>query len=81
MFADTDCWLSQCKCCHLAKGDYTQPKTQQGSLVVHQPLELFCVDFTKADVAKGGGAKRTFSFPLMLSQSLVKPLSQTIKNP
>ena len=26
----------------------------QGSLVAHQPLELLCIDFTKADVAKGG---------------------------
>ena len=23
-------------------------------MVAHQPLELFCIDFTKADVAKGG---------------------------
>ena len=29
-------------------------KTQQGSLTAHQPLELLCIDFTKADVAKGG---------------------------
>ena len=35
-------------------GDYTEPKTQQGSLVANQPLELLCIDFTKADVAKGG---------------------------
>ena len=46
MFMDTDRWLSQCKRCHIAKGDYTEPKTQ--------PLELLCIDFTKADVAKGG---------------------------
>ena len=54
MFTDTDCWLSQCERCHIAKGDYTEPKTQQGSLIAHQPLELLCIDFTKADVAKGG---------------------------
>ena len=54
MFVDTNHWLSQCKWCHIAKGDYTEPKTQQGSLVARQPLELLCVDFTKADVAKGG---------------------------
>ena len=36
------------------KGDYTEPKTKQGSLVAHQPLELLCIDFTKAYVAKGG---------------------------
>ena len=53
-FADTDHWLLQCKRCHIAKGDYTEPKTQQGNLIAHQPLELLCIDFTKADVAKGG---------------------------
>ena len=55
MFADTDHWLSQCEMCHIAKGDYTEPKTQQGNSVVHQPLELLCIDFTKADMAKGEG--------------------------
>ena len=54
MFANTDCWLAQCKWCLISKGDYTEPKTQQGSLVANQPLELLCIDFTKADVAKGG---------------------------
>ena len=80
MFADTNHWLLQCEWCHIAKGDYMEPKTQQGSLVAHQPLELLCVDFTKADIAKWG-AKRTFLFSLMLYQSIVKPLSLTIKNP
>ena len=53
MFTDTDHWLSQCKWCLVAKGDYTEPKTLQGSLVAHQPLELLGIDFTKADIAKG----------------------------
>ena len=54
MFTDTDCWLSQCERCHIAKGDYTDPKTQQGTLTANQPLEVLCKDFTKADPAKGG---------------------------
>ena len=54
MYRDTDHWLSQCERCHISKGDYTEPKTQQGSLTAQQPLELLCIDFTKADVAKGG---------------------------
>ena len=54
MFADTNHWLSQCKQCLISKGDYTEPKTQQGSLVAHQPLELLCIDFMKADIAKEG---------------------------
>ena len=54
MFTDTDLWLSQCERCHIVKGDYTEPKTQQGSLVAHQPLRLLSIYFTEADVAKGG---------------------------
>ena len=54
MFADTDHWISQCERCLISKGDYTEPKTKQGSLTAQQPLELLCIDFTKADVAKGG---------------------------
>ena len=54
MFADTDRWLAQCEWCHIAKGDYTEPKTQQGTLTASQPLELLCIDFTKADPSKGG---------------------------
>ena len=53
MFRDTDHWLSQCERCLISKGDYIEPKTQQGSLTAQQPLELLCTDFTKADVAKG----------------------------
>ena len=54
MFVDTDRWLLQCERCHIAKGDYTEPNTQKGHLTTHQPLELLCIDFTKADAAKGG---------------------------
>ena len=54
MFADADHWLAQCERCLISKGDYNEPKTVQGSLVANQPLELLCIDFTKADVAKGG---------------------------
>ena len=54
MFIDTDRWLAQCEQCHIAKGDYTEPKTQQGTLTASQPLELLCVDFTKADPLKSG---------------------------
>ena len=54
MFTDTNRWLAQCEWCHIAKGDYTEPKTQQGTLTAIQPLELLCIDFTKADPSKGG---------------------------
>ena len=38
----------------VAKGDYSEPKTLQGSLVSNQLLELLCMDFTKVDVSRGG---------------------------
>ena len=52
MFADTNRWLALCEWCLISKGDYTEPKTLQDSLVAHQPLELLCIDFTKANVMK-----------------------------
>ena len=54
MFADADHWLAQCERCLDSKGDYNEPKTVQGILVANQPLELLCIDFTKANIAKGG---------------------------
>ena len=37
MFVDADHWLSSCKQCIVVNGDYTEPKTLQGSLVSHHP--------------------------------------------
>ena len=54
MYADADHRLSNCQQCIIAKGDYSEPKTLQGSLVSNQLLELLCIDFTKVDVSKGG---------------------------
>ena len=54
MYADADRWLSNCQWCIIVKGDYSEPKTLQGSLVSNQPMELLCIDFTKVDVCKGG---------------------------
>ena len=73
MFADADRWLALCERCLISKGDYTEPKTVPGSLVANQPLELLCIDFTKADIVKGG-AKRIFLFSQMPSLSIVRHL-------
>ena len=54
MFANTNHRLAYCERCLVSKGDHNEPKTVQGSLVANQPLELLCIDFTKADIAKGG---------------------------
>ena len=79
MYVDTNHWLSQCERCHISKGDYTEPKTQQGSLVAQQPLELLCIDFTKADVQRE--VRRTYLFSLMPSQNTVKLLLLPTKKP
>ena len=39
----------------MVKGDYTEPKTLQDSLVSHCPLELLCIDFTKVDMYQKAG--------------------------
>ena len=70
MFVDTDHWLSECEWCLVARSDYREPKTLQGSLVAHQSLELLCMDFTKVDISKA--AKRIFLFSQMLSLNTVK---------
>ena len=54
MYADANHWLSNCQQCIVVKGDYSEPKTLQGSLVSNQPLELLGIDFTKVDVSRGG---------------------------
>ena len=53
MFKDVDTYLLNCECCQVSKGNYVGPKTQLGSLSAKQPLELLCIDFTKADPSKG----------------------------
>ena len=69
MFMDTDRWLAQCKQCQITKGDYTEPKTLQGSLVANQPLEMLCIDFTKADIVKGD--KENKVGPLIMKSFLI----------
>ena len=54
MFKDVDAYLLNCECCQALKGNYVGPKTQLGSLLTKQPLELLCIDFTKADPSKCG---------------------------
>ena len=38
-------YVINCHWCHVAKGHYTGPHTQQGSLVANNPLDLLCIDF------------------------------------
>ena len=42
-------YVTYCHQCHVAKGHYKGPHTQQGSLVANNPLDLLCIDFLKVD--------------------------------
>ena len=45
-------YVTNCHWCHVAKGHYTGPHTQQGSLVANNPLDLLCIDFLKVDPSR-----------------------------
>ena len=45
-------YFTNCHQCHVAKGHYTGPYTQQGSLVANKPLDLLCIDFLKVDPSR-----------------------------
>ena len=49
----TEC-VTNCHQCHVAKGHYTGPHTQQGLLVANNPLDLLCIDFLKVDPSRDG---------------------------
>ena len=50
-------YVTNCHQCHVAKGLYTGPHTQQGLLVANNPLDLLYIDFLK--VAHQGTVKKT----------------------
>ena len=47
-------YITNCHQCHVTKGHYTDPHTQQGLLVVSNPLDLLCIDFLKVDPSRDG---------------------------
>ena len=47
-------YVTNCHRCHVAKGHYTGPHTQPGSLVANNPLDLLCIDFLKVDPSRDG---------------------------
>ena len=51
---DATGYVTNCHWCHVAKGHYTGPHTQQGLLVANNPLDLLCIDFLKVDPSRDG---------------------------
>ena len=54
MARDAQDWVTNCRRCQIARGDYNQPKPKIGHLEAHNPLDLVCLDFTKIDPSKTG---------------------------
>ena len=54
MVKDAQNWVTGCRRCQVARGDYNQPKPRIGHLKANNPLDLICLDFTKIDPSKTG---------------------------
>ena len=54
MAKDAYNWVSNCRCCQIAQGNYAQPKLKISHLEAHNPLDLVCLDFMKVDPSKTG---------------------------
>ena len=54
MTKDAQDWVTNCRRCQIARGDYNQPKPKIGHLEAHNPLDLVCLDFTKIDPSRTG---------------------------
>ena len=52
MFQDITKYEKDCPQCQTAKGDYTEPNTIPGVIIANKPMDLPCIDFTKADPSK-----------------------------
>ena len=54
MYKDITEYITNCHQCLVAKGHYTGPHTQLGSLVANNPLDLLCINLQKIDPSKDG---------------------------
>ena len=54
MYQDVMEYVISCHQCHVMKGHYTGPHTQQELLVANNPLDLLCIEFLKNDPSKDG---------------------------
>ena len=54
MFQDVTNYVKTCPHCQTVKSDYMDPKTKLGTIIVNNPMDLLCIDFTKVDPLKSG---------------------------
>ena len=84
MAKDAQNWVTNCRRCQIARGNYNQPKPKIGHLEAHNPLDLVCLDFTKIDPSKTGkenvlvitGAFTKFSLAVCTPNQTAKNSSQ-----
>ena len=66
MAKDAQNWVTNCRRCQIAWGDYNQPKPTIGHLEAHNPLDLVCLDITKIDPSKTGKENMFTKFSLAM---------------
>ena len=54
MANDVSSWIKRCKQCIEAKAHYLGIHPKQGSIVISNPMELLCVDFTLMEPSRMG---------------------------
>ena len=54
MYQEVTEYVTNCHWCHVTKGHFKGPHTQQVSLVANNLLDLLCIDFLKTDPPKDG---------------------------
>ena len=77
MYQDITEYVTNCQQCHVIKGHYIGPHTQQGSLVPHYPQDLLCIDILEIDPSKDH--KENVLVLTNASPISVRPLLPTIK--
>ena len=54
MFQDVTNYVKTCPWCQTGKGDYIDQKTKPDTIIVNNPMDLLCINFTKVDPSKSG---------------------------
>ena len=52
MFQDVTNYVKNCPQYQTAEGDYMDLKTKPGAIIANNPMDLLCMNFTKADPSK-----------------------------
>ena len=70
MFQDVTHFVKNCPHCQTVKGGHVDPKTKLGTIIVHNQMDLLCIDFTKGDPSKDGKENILVPLPNLARHSL-----------